>query len=354
MLSICKLDAQDPIEWLGINENFNDGGNWSSGRVPGPGDTLMFPPHASTLRVDTGNTMRSVGSERMSFVSRHANYDFVGEGGFHIRATNHDTRINMLLNPMPGQVVRFDTPLKFENAANPPDRFLLAQDRSGGKVEFNRSIHFLNIGEIRGAADGEMVFAGDIILGPNANLNFSNRGTDQTETVVIKGSIFSEAHLDARVSVWSDKGFLVLANPDGPAMTASLRDLNLTVGGKVRLRADDQINCDLRVTNPNTTFLDLNGFSNTNTGALLFTEPMQDARLVIDFSNPQPQKLHFSVSAQHEWGTLPQIEIRGFKQGRDELKFGDSRFGLLPNQIAQITFDGKPARMDSRGFITPR
>ena len=78
-----------------------------------------------------------------------------------------------------------------------------------------------------------------------------------------------------------------------------------------------------------------------------------NANSVIDFSNLTAESLTIAdVSKNTNWKAGAILQIVGFTQG-DSLRFGESSNGLTQAQLAAIKFDGKPAKIDTDGYVTP-
>jgi len=74
---------------------------------------------------------------------------------------------------------------------------------------------------------------------------------------------------------------------------------------------------------------------------------------VIDFSNPAAESLAIAdVSKNTNWKPGAILQIVGFATG-DSLRFGKDAQALTEAQLAAIRFDGKPAKIDAQGYLTP-
>jgi hypothetical protein len=144
-----------------------------------------------------------------------------------------------------------------------------------------------------------------------------------------------------------DKGVLVSARKKGPSIQAGSKGLAIREKGVFRLGAANQIASFLHFAGGK---LEMNGFSND-------TPAVGNAALgadsVIDFSNSEAESLTIAdVSENKNWKQGATLQIVGFTKG-DSLRFGENAKGLTEAQLASIKFDGKPAKIDGDGYVTP-
>lgn len=144
-----------------------------------------------------------------------------------------------------------------------------------------------------------------------------------------------------------DKGVLVSSRKQGPSIQAGSFGLALRENGVFRLAAPNQIASFINFAGGK---LDLAGFSN---GKPVIGNISVTANSVIDFSNPKGESLAIAdVSKNTNWKAGAILQIVGFAKG-DSFRFGENASGLTETQLAAINFDGKPAKIDAQGYLTP-
>jgi hypothetical protein len=144
-----------------------------------------------------------------------------------------------------------------------------------------------------------------------------------------------------------DKGVLVSARKKGPSIQAGSKGLAIREKGVFRLGAANQIASFLNFAGGK---LEMNGFSNE---APVIGNTALSTNSVIDFSNPEAESLAIAdVSKNTNWKAGATLQIVGFTTG-DSLRFGENAQGLTAAQLASIKFDGKPAKIDADGYVTP-
>lgn len=62
-------------------------------------------------------------------------------------------------------------------------------------------------------------------------------------------------------------------------------------------------------------------------------------------------ELRFSDCSRREWTGA--LNISGFVSGQSRVRFGDSAKGLSSDQLARVTINKKPAKIDAQGFLQP-
>jgi hypothetical protein len=144
-----------------------------------------------------------------------------------------------------------------------------------------------------------------------------------------------------------EKGVLVSSRKQGPTIQQGSSGLALREKGVFRLGAPNQIASFLNFAGGK---LEMGGFSNDKP---VIGNAALNANSVIDFSNPAAESLTIAdVSKNTNWKAGATLQIVGFTQG-DSLRFGESANGLTQAQLAAIKFDGKPAKIDTNGYVTP-
>jgi N-acetylgalactosamine-6-sulfatase len=144
-----------------------------------------------------------------------------------------------------------------------------------------------------------------------------------------------------------EKGVLVSSRKQGPTIQQGSSGLALREKGVFRLGAPNQIASFLNFAGGK---LEMGGFSNDQP---VIGNAALNANSVIDFSNPEAESLTIAdVSKNTNWKPGATLQIVGFTQG-DSLRFGESANGLTQAQLAAIKFDGKPAKIDADGYVSP-
>ena len=144
-----------------------------------------------------------------------------------------------------------------------------------------------------------------------------------------------------------DKGVLISSRRKGPSIQAGSRGLALREKGVFRLAAPNQIASFVNFAGGK---LEMGEFSNDKP---VIGNAALNANSVIDFSNLTAESLTIAdVSKNTNWKAGAILQIVGFTQG-DSLRFGESSNGLTQAQLAAIKFDGKPAKIDTDGYVTP-
>ena len=144
-----------------------------------------------------------------------------------------------------------------------------------------------------------------------------------------------------------EKGVLCSSRKQGPSIQSGSHGLALMKNGTFRLAAPNQIASYVNFAGGK---LELAGFANNSpaVGNATLT-----ANSVIDFSNAGAESLAFAdLSKNTNWKTGATLQVIGFTEG-DTLRFGENAKGLTEAQLAAIQFDGKPARIDAEGYVTP-
>lgn len=144
-----------------------------------------------------------------------------------------------------------------------------------------------------------------------------------------------------------DKGVLLSSRKQGPSIQPGSQGLALRDKGVFRLAAPNQIASFVNFAGGK---LEMNGFSNNTT---VIGNAALSANSVIDFSNPAAESLAVAdVSKNTNWKAGATLQIVGFTK-EDSLRFGKDANGLTQAQLAAIQFDGKPAKIDAEGYVSP-
>jgi hypothetical protein len=148
-------------------------------------------------------------------------------------------------------------------------------------------------------------------------------------------------------TVVRENGVLISSRQNGPTIESGSFGLVLLETGVFRLAAPNQIASFLNFAGGR---LEMGGFTNDKP---LVGNVRVTADSVIDFSNPAAESLAIAdVSGNTEWKAGATLNIVGFSQG-DTLRFGENGGALTKDQLSAIKFDGKPAKIDADGYLTP-
>lgn len=189
---------------------------------------------------------------------------------------------------------------------------------------------------------------GDGVLTLNGDRSGGNMLIIRDGKVIVTGILSNTGGGGTQVR---DNGVVVSSREQGPTIQQGSYGLALLETGVFRLAADNQIAGYVNFAGGK---LDLAGFSNSKPDSKpLVASISVTANSVIDFSNPKPESLAIAdVSEKTNWKDGATLQIVGFSQG-DSLRFGDNGNALTKAQLDAIKFDGKPAQIDSDGYVTP-
>ncbi len=180
-----------------------------------------------------------------------------------------------------------------------------------------------------------------VSLGDSNTVSFSGTGTSLTTRTELVGSVTSFPGTPSGITkVGSGTLFL------GPASSLAYSGATTISGGTLLLGGANKLpNAANLVLGGGT--LDIAGFDET-TGKLSLA-----GTSTISFGISNTADLVFDASSDQSWGAFT-LNISGFTQGQDTLRFGTSSAGLTAPQLAGISFDGaQGAAIDANGFVSP-
>jgi hypothetical protein len=352
LLAGISAQAVDRVWTGGTDANWSTAANWG-GTVPGVGDRAWFSSASPvTTNVTLGTETLSYNAAPATVLYFNSAYNYTLTGGSLTLATTNTAQNNMMdiAAGAAGTTQTINSDLIMDAAGN--QRIAAT---GGGHYVFNGKVTGKKAFVVRlSNTNSTATFNGGITLTNNASFLIYNGAINlKSKVSAASGSVNSAAVMQPQ----GLNTFVTLNNAGGVVFDSSLSAvyfsvLNATTSTytTIRMDADDQIATRVSFA---TALWDLNGHSNTNTGALIMANT-NGLRSTIDFSDAAAESVWFAGSSNQTWTSAAILDLVGFDFDTDELRFGTNANGLTTNQLSKILIDGAVVdtlALDSDGFL---